>query len=114
MGGSSRKVADQSHSLDSGTPADHPPFMDTHADSGTLPRSAYTFKARNNINSFQNKTFAKSLGGHGPPGYATGLHRYNFQTQVACVRTYSSGRTFALNAGGPGSIPGLGGENYYV
>ena len=31
--------------------------------SGTLPMSAYTFKPRNNINSFRKKTFTKSLGG---------------------------------------------------
>ena len=33
-----------------GPPADHPPFVNTHANSGTLPRSAYTFEPRNNIN----------------------------------------------------------------
>ena len=41
--------------------------MDTHANSGTLSRSAYTFKPRNNIDSFQKKTFTKSLGGPWPP-----------------------------------------------
>ena len=35
--------------------------------SGTLPMSAYTFKPRNNINSFRKKTFTKSLGGPWPP-----------------------------------------------
>ena len=35
----------------------------THENSGTLPRSAYTFKPRNNINSVRKKTFTKSLGG---------------------------------------------------
>ena len=46
-----------------GPPADHPPFVDTSANSGSLSSSAYTFKPRNNINSFQKKTFTKSLGG---------------------------------------------------
>ena len=61
-------VADQSHSLNSGTffyifgpPADHPPFMDTHGNSGTLPRYAYTFKERNNINSFHTKIVYQKL-----------------------------------------------------
>ena len=59
-----------------GPPAAHPPFMVTHGNSGTLPASAYTFKPRNNINSFQEKNiYQKFGGGHGPPGpppgYAT-------------------------------------------
>ena len=73
---------DQSNSLNSGRfvyisggPGDHPPFLETHGNSGTLGRSAYTFKERNHINSMEKKTFTKSLGGgHGPrglPGYAT-------------------------------------------
>ena len=49
-----------------GPPADDPPFMETHGNSGTLPRSAYTFKPRNNINLFRKKTFTKSLGGMTP------------------------------------------------
>ena len=39
----------------SGRPADHPPFQETHGNSGTLDRPAYTFKDRNNINSLQRK-----------------------------------------------------------
>ena len=50
-----------------GPPADHPPFMDTRGNSGTLPMSAYTFKPCNNINSFRKKHFTKSLGGPWPP-----------------------------------------------
>ena len=53
---------DQSNSLNSGTffdisgtPADHPPFMETHGNSGRLGRPAYTFKERNNINSMEKK-----------------------------------------------------------
>ena len=60
-----------------GPPAGHPPFIDTHANSGTLPRSHYTFKPRNNINSFQKKTFTKSLGAMAPP-LATPLHSQLF------------------------------------
>ena len=59
----------------SGPPADHPPFLDTHGNSGRLGKSAYTFKERNNINSLEKKSFTKSLGGPWPPwpppGYAT-------------------------------------------
>ena len=53
---------DQSNTLNSrrlvyisGGPGDHPPFLETHANSGTLGRSAYTFKGRNNINSLEKK-----------------------------------------------------------
>ena len=70
---------DLSNSLKSGAfsdisraPADHPPFMDTRGNSGTVGRSAYTFKERNHINSLQkNYIYQKFGGGHGPPGYAT-------------------------------------------
>ena len=41
--------------------------MDTHGNSGTLPRSANALKPRNNINSFQKKTFTNSFGGAWPP-----------------------------------------------
>ena len=51
----------------SGGPGDHPPFMETRGNSGTLGRSAYTFKECNNINSLEKKTFTKSLGGAWPP-----------------------------------------------
>ena len=47
-----------------GRPGEHPPFLQTHGNSGGLDRSAYTF----NINSLLKKTFTKSLGGHGPRG----------------------------------------------
>ena len=64
---------DQSNSLNSGRfldisggPGEHPPFLETHGNSGRLGRSAYTFKERNNLNSFHKKTFTNSLGGHGP------------------------------------------------
>ena len=52
----------------SGAPADHPPFLDTHGNSGILGRSAYSFKERNNINSLEKKPFTKRLGGHDPHG----------------------------------------------
>ena len=66
-----------------GPPANHPPFTDTHGNSGTLPRSAYTFKPRNNINSFQKKTFTKSWGGHGPLApLATPLARFPSSSSV--------------------------------
>ena len=55
--------------------------MDTRGNSGTLPMSAYTFKPRNNINSFRKKTFTKSLGGPWPPwpppGYATDVNLFS-------------------------------------
>ena len=61
---------DQSNSLNSGTfldisggPGDHPPFMETHGNSGRLGRSAYTFKERNNINSLEKKNIYQKLGG---------------------------------------------------
>ena len=53
---------DQSNSLNYGTfldisgrPGDHPPFLESHGNSGRLGRSAYTFKERNNINSLEKK-----------------------------------------------------------
>ena len=58
----------------SGAPGCRPPFMDTHANSGALGRSAYAFKERNNINSLQKQNLPKVWGDHGPPGppgYAT-------------------------------------------
>ena len=44
-------------------PADHPPFLDTHGNSGPLGRSAYTFQERNNINSLEKKNIYQKLGG---------------------------------------------------
>ena len=71
-----------------GPPANHPPFMDTRGNSGTLPMSAYTFRPRNNINSFRKKTFTKRLGGAmaplAPPGYATVM------LSSICLRSLSS------------------------
>ena len=64
----------KSNSLDSGAffdisgaPGGRPPFMDTHANSGTLGRSPYTFKERNNINSLQKKNIYQKFGGPWPP-----------------------------------------------
>ena len=72
---------DQSNSLNygslfyiSGGPGHHPSYLDTHGNSGKIGRSAYTFKERNNINSFQKKNIYQKLGGAWhpwPPGYAT-------------------------------------------
>ena len=53
-----------------------PPFVETHGNSGTLDRSAYAFKERNNINSLQKKNIYQKFGGHGPrapPPLATPL-----------------------------------------
>ena len=68
----------QSNSLNSGTfldisgaPGDHPPFMETHGNSGRLGRSAYTSNERNNINSLEKKNIYQKFGGPWPPGYAT-------------------------------------------
>ena len=63
--------------------------MDTHANSGTIHRSAYTFKPRNNINSFQKKTLTKSLGGGAwppwpPPGYATEVYQVSSVPLAKC------------------------------
>ena len=61
---------DQSNSLNSarffyisGGPGDHPPFLETHGNSGRLGRSAYTFKERNNFNSLEKKNIYQKFGG---------------------------------------------------
>ena len=76
---------DQSNSLNSGKcfyisggPGDHPPFMETHGNSGRLGRSAYTFKERININSLEKKHLPAVLGGMAPVALlATPLHTSN-------------------------------------
>ena len=80
----------QSHYLDSAkfwdisaAPGGHPPFMDTHGNSGSLGRSAYTFKERNNINSLEKKNIYQTFGGAWPPWppLATPLKPfYNYET----------------------------------
>ena len=60
---------DQSDSLNSGTfldvsgaPGGHPPFVDTHGNSGRLGRSAYSKNVRTSIHR-RKKIFTKSWGG---------------------------------------------------
>ena len=104
---------DQSNSLNSGTflyisgpPGGNPSFMDTHGNSGTLARSAYTFKERNNINSLQKKNIYRKFGGAmapvpPPPGYATGCNPpLNFHkivvirvaVMIYCITLYFRGK----------------------
>ena len=83
-----------------GPPPYHPPFMDTRGNSGTLPMSDYTFKPRNNINSFRKKNIYQNFGGGmaplAPPGYATALsalhihHRCSMKMETMNVATSKS------------------------
>ena len=80
---------DQSNYLDSvtvfdisGGPGDHPPFMQTHGNSGRLRRSAYTFIERNNINSLEKKPIYQKFGGPWPPWPPWLRHCYQVQDQV--------------------------------
>ena len=72
--------------------------------SGTLHMSAYTFKPRNNINSFRKTTFTKSLGG-AMAHLATPLVGNNtrpFQTFSRSVIGWSNSRTYKKKAFTPG------------
>ena len=73
-----------------GPPADHPPFVDIHGNSGTLPTSAYAFKPRNNINSFREKTFTESLGGHGPRAPPPWLRHCSLSIYIVTCPQYMS------------------------
>ena len=67
--------ADQLNSLRSGTFSGHLPFVDTHATSGRLGRSAYTFKGRNDINSLREKNIYQKFGGGAWPPWPPWLRR---------------------------------------
>ena len=96
-----------------GPPADHPPFMDTRGNSGTLPMSACTFKPRNNINSFRKKNVYQKFGGAmaplaPPPGYATAqerevtmMLRHNLRTDAhICGKSASQASLFVCHGRG--------------
>ena len=85
----------------SGKPGDHPSFLETHGNSGTLGTSAYTFKERNNINSLERKNhLTKVWGGMAPVApwlrhcpvvildHRTSLHVHSILSSIACRLEY--------------------------